>query len=157
MSRSGTLAAAIITPLVGDPFTAISVYGCWETPHSSTNGKFIFADASVHRLISDVSVFISERATNSLLIAGDLNVLHVYGERGDAYWAARYETVCTRMTAGLSFIGPQAPAGRLADPWPAELPRTSRNVPTYRTKQQSSGPRSQACGPIEGSVRRVCL
>ena len=119
VSRLGTLAAAIVTPQMGEPFTAISVYGCWETPHAMTNGKFIYADASVHRLISDLSVFVSKRATNSLLVAGDLNILYGYGERGDAYWAARYETVFTRMKAlGLLFIGPQAPAGRLAEPWP---------------------------------------
>ena len=38
---------------------------------------------------------------------------------------------------GLRFFGPQAPAGRLADPWPAELPGWSRNVPTYYTRQQT--------------------
>ena len=37
---------------------------------------------------------------------------------------------------GLSFVGPQAPAGRRADPWPDELPRTSHNVPTYHTNHQ---------------------
>ena len=37
---------------------------------------------------------------------------------------------------GLSFVGPQAPAGRRADPWPDELPRTSHNVPTYYTTHQ---------------------
>jgi len=138
VSRPGTLAAAIVTPHTGEPFTAISVYGCWEAPHAMTSGKFIYADASVHRLISDLSVFVSKRATRSILVAGDLNILYGYGERGDAYWAARYGTVFTRMKAlGLSFIGPQAPAGRLAEPWPAELPRTSRNVPTYHTKKQT--------------------
>ena len=35
---------------------------------------------------------------------------------------------------GLSFVGPQAPGGGCqADPWPAELPDDSRNVPTFRT------------------------
>jgi hypothetical protein len=138
VSRPGTLAAAIVTPPASEPFTAISVYGCWEAPHAMTNSKFIYADASVHRLISDLSVFVSKRATKGILVAGDLNILYGYGEHGDAYWAARYETVFTRMKAlGLSFVGPQAPAGRLAEPWPAERPRTSRNVPTYHTKQQT--------------------
>ena len=54
-----------------------------------------------------------------------------------ANWAARYTTVFDRMRAlGLSFVGPQAPAGRRADPWPDELPRTSHNVPTYYTNHQ---------------------
>ena len=38
---------------------------------------------------------------------------------------------------GLSFVGPQAPNGAQADPWPDELPTTSLNVPTYRTNRQS--------------------
>ena len=40
---------------------------------------------------------------------------------------------------GLKFVGPQAPDGRRADLWPDELPRTSNNVPTYRTKQADAG------------------
>ena len=32
---------------------------------------------------------------------------------------------------------PQAPYGRQADPWPAELPPTSRNVPTYHSNCQT--------------------
>ena len=137
VSRIGTLAAAVVTPAMGEPFIAISAYGFWETAHPMATGRFIYADASVHRLISDLSVFISKRTTLSILVAGDLNILYGYGERGDPYWAARYETVFTRMRAlGLSFIGPQAPGGLLAEPWPAELPRTSRNVPTYHTKSR---------------------
>ena len=69
---------------------------------------------------------------------GDFNILHGYGEHGSLYWAACYETVFTRMSAlGLEFVGPQAPAGRLADPWPDELPSTSRNVPTYHHNRQT--------------------
>ena len=37
---------------------------------------------------------------------------------------------------GLRFVGPQAPNGRQADPWPAELPHDSRDVPTYHTSRQ---------------------
>ena len=37
---------------------------------------------------------------------------------------------------GLRFAGPQAPSGRQADPWPAELPHDSRDVPTYHTTRQ---------------------
>jgi len=34
---------------------------------------------------------------------------------------------------GIPFVGPQAPEGRQAAPWPTELPKTSGNVPTYHT------------------------
>ena len=41
-------------------------------------------------------------------------------------------TVFSRMEAlGLPFVGPQAPNGRQAHPWPKELPPGSKNVPTY--------------------------
>jgi hypothetical protein len=51
--------------------------------------------------------------------------------------AARYATVFDRAEAmGLRFVGPQAPYGRQANPWPAELPEGSRDVPTYHTWRQ---------------------
>ena len=38
---------------------------------------------------------------------------------------------------GVPFIGPQAPNGRQAEPWPGELPRDSGNVPTYHSTRQT--------------------
>jgi endonuclease/exonuclease/phosphatase family metal-dependent hydrolase len=38
---------------------------------------------------------------------------------------------------GLTFVGPQAPHGRMAEPWPDELPRESRNVPTFHTSSMT--------------------
>jgi hypothetical protein len=72
VSRPGTLAAALVTPHMGEPFIAISAYGSWEASHPMANANFIYADASVHRLISDLSVFVSKRAAKSVLVAGDL-------------------------------------------------------------------------------------
>jgi exonuclease III len=138
VGRTGTLAAATVTPSSGDSIIAVSVYALWEKPHTMTKGDFIYADASVHRLISDLSVFASKQSRQNMIVAGDLNVLYGYGEYGDTYWAGRYETVFSRMAAlGLSFVSPQAPDGRQAEPWPEELPRNSNNVPTYHTKRQT--------------------
>jgi hypothetical protein len=138
VSRLGTLAAAHVTPVSGEPFIAVSVYGAWEKAHSSSGNGFIYADASVHRLISDLSVFVGKGRRRNILVAGDLNILHGYGEHGDAYWARRYETVFSRMEAlGFKFLGPQRPHGRQADPWPGELPPESGNVPTYYRRGQS--------------------
>ena len=138
VSRLGTLAGAIITPVQGDPFVALSLYAAWERPCRTTNSSWIYADGSVHRLISDISALIGQERGHRIIAAGDLNILHGYGENGSGYWAARYATVFGRMAAlGLPFVGPQAPAGRRADPWPVELPRDSNNVPTYRTRQQT--------------------
>jgi exonuclease III len=138
VSRIGTLAAAIVTPSTGEPFIVASMYAPWETPHSATESSWIYADGSVHRVISDLSSIIGQQVGNRLLAAGDLNILHGYGEGGSDYWASRYAIAFSRMSAlGLSFMGPQAPAGRRADPWPDELPRSSNNVPTYYTSHQS--------------------
>ncbi len=138
VSRLGTLAAAIVTPSLGEPFIVVSLYALWEKPHSATRSSWIYADGSAHRLVSDLSAFVGQQANHSVLAAGDLNILYGYGEGGSAYWASRYATVFSRMSAlGLSFVGPQAPDGRQAEPWPDELPRTSDNVPTYHTSNQT--------------------
>ena len=51
------------------PFIAVSVYGAWETPHSTTKRDFIYADASGHRLISDLSVFASKQVFSGMSVA----------------------------------------------------------------------------------------
>ncbi len=54
------------------------------------------------------------------------------------YWRRRYDTVFDRATTlGLRFVGPQAPQGRQAEPWPVELPPDSRNVPTHHHNRQT--------------------
>jgi hypothetical protein len=136
VSRLGTLAAAVVTPLTGKPLIVVSMYALWEKFHAAARSREIYADASVHRVISDLTTFIGHE--HRIIAAGDLNILYGYGEHGDPYWASRYETVFNRMAAlGLSFVGPQAPNGRCAEPWPKELPQTSKNVPTYYTSHQN--------------------
>jgi hypothetical protein len=140
VSRVGTVAAADVRdPGTAETFTVISMYAPWERPHTSAANNWIYADASAHRLISDLSIFIGQQRGHRIIAAGDLNILYGYGEHGSTYWAARYQTVFDRMTAlGLRFVGPQSPNGRQAEPWPDELPRSSRNVPTFRTNQQTA-------------------
>lgn len=138
VSRPGTLAAAVVTPGTGEPFVVASMYAAWERPHTTTGSSWIYADGSVHRLIADLSALVGQQAGHRILAAGDLNILHGYGENGSPYWASRYATVFARMEAiGMRFVGPQAPAGRPADPWPDELPTASANVPTYHTTHQT--------------------
>lgn len=138
VSRPGTLAAAVVTPGTGEPFVVASMYAAWERPHTTTGSSWIYADGSVHRLIADLSALVGQQAGHRILAAGDLNILHGYGENGSPYWASRYATVFARMEAiGMRFVGPQAPAGRRADPWPDELPTASANVPTYHTTHQT--------------------
>lgn len=138
VSRLGTLAAARVTPPGREPIVCVSMYSPWTSPHAFTESSDIVSDVSAHRILSDLSAFIGRRRGHRIVAAGDLNVLHSHGEHGDAYWAGRYKTVFTRMKAlGLPFVGPQYPHGRQADPWPGELPRDSRNVPTYHTNRQT--------------------
>ena len=138
VSRLGTLAAARVTTPGSDPFVCVSMYSLWTRPHASTDTSWIVSDASAHRIVSDLSALIGRQHGHRIVAAGDLNILHGHGEHGSAYWSNRYETVFTRMQAlGLPFIGPQAPNGRQADPWPDELPRNSKNVPTYHTNRQT--------------------
>lgn len=135
----GTIAAAdVADPTTGETFTVVSMYAPWERPHAATSSDWIYADASAHRVVSDLSIFIGQQTRHRVIAAGDLNILYGHGEHGNAYWAARYQTVFDRMAAlGLRFVGPQWPNGRRAEPWPTELPATSLNVPTYHTNRQT--------------------
>ncbi len=139
VSIPGTAAAARITPAEGDPLFVVSMYAQWRYPHDWAGGSWIVGDGSAHRLISDLAeAFIGREVGHRIIAAGDLNILYGYGDFGSPYWAARYRTVFDRMEAlGLPFAGPQHPNGRQANPWPDELPRDSRNVPTYHSSQQT--------------------
>ncbi len=138
VSIPGTVAAARVTPSEGEPIFVVSLYAQWRVPHEWAGGHWIAADGSAHRVISDLTeAFIGKERGHRIIAAGDLNILHGYGDYGNPYWAARYRTVFDRMEAlGLPFAGPQHPNGRQADPWPDELPRDSKNVPTYHSTKQ---------------------
>ena len=134
VSRHGTLAAADI--VVGDEtITLVSMYAAWDT--AVTGHRVIYGDAAAHRLLSDLAGIVTTQRSHRVIAAGDLNILHGYGERGDRYWAARYASVFDRAQAmGLWFVGPQMPNGRPASPRPDELPAGSKDVPTYYTRRQ---------------------
>lgn len=138
VSRLGTLAVAQVTLPGREPLVCASMYAPWERPHASADSSWIVSDASAHRVVSDLSGLVGRESGHRIIAAGDLNVLHGHGEHGSTYWSRRYGTVFARMSAvGLPFVGPQAPNGRQADPWPDELPRNSLNVPTYHTNRQT--------------------
>lgn len=131
VSRPGTVCAAHVEGS-GVSFTAISAYAAWDYPF--VEGGEIWADGSAHRILSDISPLLALR--RSVVLAGDWNILHGYGERGSSYWAERYKSFFDRVRSlGLVFVGPQYPNGARAEPWPEELPQDSRNVPTYRRHQ----------------------
>jgi len=140
VSRPGSLSIADVTCADGERITLVSMYAAWER---ARGGKLLYADASAHRLISDLCFLLDNQRGHKGIAAGDLNVYFGHGENGSVYWRDRYATVFSRLAAiGLPFVGPQYPNGCPADPWPPHLPRDSKNVPTFRTRQ--SDPASAA-------------
>ena len=138
-SWPGTLTAALVTPSSGHSLIVVSMYAQWVRTHTRAGSNFLFSDGSAHHIVSDLSAFIAKEDGHRILAAGDLNILRGYGEYGSEYWGARYKTVFDRMAViGLPCVGPEYPNGRQADPWPDELPRDSKNVPTFHSNQQSS-------------------
>jgi endonuclease/exonuclease/phosphatase family metal-dependent hydrolase len=130
VSRAGSLAAAELSLPNEGPIIVISIYALWEKPVRARAGDWIYADASAHRIVSDLSALLRRQSGHRLLVAGDWNILRGYGEHGSQYWRARYETVFARMDAlGLRLVGPFA--GRRPDPRPSELPIDSDTTPTY--------------------------
>ena len=138
VSHANSISAAIVTPPDAEPFTVVSFAAEYESPYCSS---WNITDASLHRVISDLSLFIGRQRGHRILAAGDLSVYHGYGEDNSGYWEGRYDTVFDRMAAiGMPLVGPQYPNGRQTDPWPEWLPQDSLNVPTYR---HSSGTEHQ--------------
>ena len=130
VSHPNSISAAIVTPPNGERFTIVSFAAEYESPYSS---NWNVTDASLHRVISDISLFIGRQEGQRIVAAGDLSVCLGYGEDKSGYWKSRYDTVFDRMTAiGMPLVGPQHPNGRQTDPWPEWLPQDSGNVPTYR-------------------------
>jgi len=147
VSGIGTVAAARVIPLDGEPFVAVSMYARWFKPHDSTNTKWYvgYSDASAHRIISDLSTFIGslEPRTHRILAAGDLNTIYESTDK-TLVLPERDRTVFDRMDAiGLEFIGPQHPEGRQADPIPYGLPEDTKNVPTYYTNYEKTPEKAQ--------------
>ena len=145
-----TLAAAEVTPLGGEPFIVVSMYARWYRPHPlARNAPVIkkpgtgviceFADASAHRIISDLSGFIAHTnpANHRIIAAGDLNTIYGATEEHPCEMPERMRTIFNRMRAiGLEFLGPRAPkGGRRADPTPQGLRPNTRNVPTFHATQ----------------------
>ena len=108
VSRAGSIAAADVVTGGEIAFTAVSVYAGWDKVGARGRG---YADGSAHRILSDLSALMV-RPDHRLVVAGDWNLLRGYGEQGDEYWKARYDTVFERAGAlGLRFVGPNTPTG----------------------------------------------
>jgi hypothetical protein len=78
-SRAGSWTAATLRVEGDDPITLVSVYAAWERDVDGYGP--IWADASTHRILSDLSPLLSRR-NHRLLIAGDLNLLRGVWQHG---------------------------------------------------------------------------
>ena len=82
VSGIGTIAAARVTPRdnADASFVAVSMYARWLKPHPSTKSRWRvgYADASAHRILSDLSAFIghADPTKQRILAAGDLNMFY---------------------------------------------------------------------------------
>ena len=141
-----TLAAARVTPVTdgkpsGEPFIVVSMYARWYAPHPLADNKCEYSDASVHRIISDLTTFIGgwpKAQAPYIIAAGDLNTFYGATKEHPYETPERMRTIFNRMRAiGLEFLGPRAPkGGRKADPTPQGLRPNTRNVPTFTTQNQ---------------------
>ena len=153
VSDARTLAAARVTPLRGgkpalESFLVFSMHARWLYPHPQAErarprgGRAVYAytDGSAHRIISDLSAFITHTNPSShrLVAAGDLGTIYRAADSSRMENPVRAQTIFDRMRAlGLEFMGPQWPdADRRADPLPPGLPKDTENVPTWVAGQQ---------------------
>ena len=93
VSHAGSISAAIVTPLDGEPFTVASFCAEYEKPHRSA-GKMSWdiVDASLHRVISDLSLLIGRQRGHRVIAAGDLTV----------YFGDMERTVAVTGKAGMT-------------------------------------------------------
>ena len=151
-----TIAAAIVTPLQdgqpsGEPFIAVSMYSFWLFRHPLA-GKIptyrkrgegqvsIYADASMHRIISDLSAFVghTDPSAHRILAAGDMNMSYGSTDSVPYSMPAREHPVFDRMAGlGLEYIGPQWPNAARGLPLDSGFSKDARNVPTYHTVKQA--------------------
>lgn len=128
-SHPGQFSAVSLDVPGGGVVIVVSLYGIWDK--LPKNGE-LFADATLHRAISDLTVVFAEPGTDKVVVGGDLNVWHAYEGAGER-WAGRFSTVFDRLAAlGLPLLGPFRPDGV---PPLAGCPCASpacRHVDTYR-------------------------
>ena len=81
VSRAGTLDAALVRFRdTGEEITVVFLYSTWMNLIKKAGSSWIFADASVNRLISDLSGLIGSQKKHKIIAAGDLYILFGYGE-----------------------------------------------------------------------------
>ncbi len=135
VSRVGTVTAAELSVAsTEEQITLISVYGLWENPVPYQ--RLIYADASMHRILSDISALTSGQ-DRPVVLAGDFNLVRELNSPMDAEtWNRRQSNVFDRLDAlGFTFVGPQTPNGVPPSTPTPGMPTNSRAVVTHRHKR----------------------
>ena len=105
-SHPGQFAVADMALAGGRSLTVVSLYGIWDRMLDSGD---VYAEATLHRAISDLTMIFQERCADHVLVAGDLNI---YSYADGTVWGDRYLTVFSRLAAyGLEAVGPFRPDG----------------------------------------------
>ena len=160
VSQPGCISAAIVAAPDINPITAVSICAAYEKPHRSTGRmSWDITDASLHRVISDLSLLVGRQNGHHAIAGGDLTVLYGYGEND--YWKRRYDSVFDRMAAiGLPLVGPRYPVVVRPSPGPASCRRTvSMSLPiiTRGRHPQRRNVNWTSCSPQRvWQTRSVC-
>ena len=88
ISQPRSIAAAIVDVPGVAPFVAASICAAYEKSHPPTGWNIV--DASVHRVISDLSLLIGRQSGHRIVAAGDLTVWHGFGS--NEYWKRRNDS-----------------------------------------------------------------
>lgn len=150
VSGIGTIAVASVAPVEAhDTFIAASMYARLRQPHPTVGDReWIHSDGSMHRIISELSVFISPRdgATHRILTAGDLNMRLLGRSRPDG----RVESILARLEAlGLEYIGPQTAEG---EPVPTFYKRSEEASTASRPLDHAFASRGFHEGMVVGAM-----
>jgi hypothetical protein len=105
----------------------VSLYGVWETMPDT---REIFAEATLHRALSDLACLFLAKSTARLVLAGDLNIWRGYGHKK---WEPGYRAVFDRLAAyGLDLAGPHRSTGAPLQGCPCGAGSACSHVRTYR-------------------------
>lgn len=133
VSRPGSITAADVIIDGTTVVTVVSVYAAWDRPLG--RDQPCWGGASAHRILSDLTPLMWDQRRHPVIVSGDWNILHGYGEHGSLENRDRYQGLFDRAEAlGLRFVGPRYPDGEQAVPWPSELPHDSLCVPTFKAR-----------------------
>jgi hypothetical protein len=132
-SHPGQFAVGDIETSDGTVVTVVSLYGIWDKIPETGE---LFAEATLHRAISDLAVVFQGGGADKILVAGDLNVWHAYAGQGEP-WVGRFATVFDRLASfGLELLGPFRPEGMpVLEGCPCNT-STCRHVNTFRYQRK---------------------